>query len=69
MSLSLTLNGASISTDADTLAQLLSERRIDTGQRFVAVAVNEVVVPRGDWPELHLRDGDRIEIVQPMKGG
>jgi sulfur carrier protein len=69
MSISLILNGASISARADTLSQLLAERLIDTERRFVAVAVNNVVVPRGEWPRLRLRDGDRVEIVQPMKGG
>jgi sulfur carrier protein len=69
MSISLILNGASISAHAETLAQFLVERRVDTDQRFMAVAVNNVVVPRSEWQTLPLRDGDRIEIVQPMKGG
>jgi sulfur carrier protein len=69
MSISLILNGVSTSAQADTLAQVLAEQRFDTTQRFVAVAVNNLVVPRNEWPERRLRDGDRIEIVQPMKGG
>ncbi len=34
-----------------------------------AVAVNETFVPRGQYRETALQDGDRIEIVAPMQGG
>lgn len=67
--ISIILNGARITAGADNLAQLLADRGIDVAQRFIAVAVNNVVVPRGAWADLRLTDGDRIEIVQPMKGG
>lgn len=67
--LSIVVNGAPITADAGTLAELLAERRIDAAQRFIAVAANNVVVPRGEWATLRLAAGDRIEIVQPMKGG
>lgn len=65
----IVVNGARVTADASTLAELLAERRIDAAQHFIAVAVNNVVVPRGEWATLHLVAGDRIEIVQPMKGG
>ena len=34
-----------------------------------AVALNEVFVPRGDYAAALLRDGDRVEVLQPMQGG
>lgn len=67
--ISILLNGARFTAKADTLATLLAERGVDSTQRFIAVAVNNVVVPRGEWATLRLAEGDRIEIVQPMKGG
>lgn len=67
--LSIVVNGARVTADAGTLAELLAERDIDATQRYIAVAVNNVVVPRGEWATLRLVEGDRIEIVQPMKGG
>lgn len=67
--ISIILNGARVMADAGTLAELLAERGVDAAQRFIAVAVNNVVVPRGEWATLGLAEGDRIEIVQPMKGG
>ncbi|MBQ0985911.1 sulfur carrier protein ThiS [Streptomyces sp. F63] len=35
----------------------------------VAAAVNEAVVPRGDWPAVRLSDGDRVEILTAVQGG
>jgi len=67
--IAIILNGGQVTIEADSLAQLLAARGIDQRQRFVAVAVNNVVVPRGEWADLRLASGDRVEIVQPMKGG
>lgn len=65
----IVLNGAQVTVEADSLAQLLAARGIDERQRFIAVAVNNVVVPRSEWAGIRLTGGDRVEIVQPMKGG
>lgn len=35
----------------------------------VAAAVNETVVPRGQWPATVLRDGDRVEVLTAVQGG
>jgi sulfur carrier protein len=35
----------------------------------VAAAVNETVVPRGQWPVTVLADGDRVEILTAVQGG
>jgi thiamine biosynthesis protein ThiS len=35
----------------------------------VAVELNRNIVPRGQWPETKLSDGDRLEIVQFVGGG
>ena len=69
MGLSIVVNGTRVAADAGTLAELLADRGIDAAQRFIAVAVNNVAVPRSEWTTLRLAAGDRIEIVQPMKGG
>jgi len=37
--------------------------------RGLAVAVDGEVVPRGEWDEVELREGQRIEIVQAVQGG
>ncbi|WP_016906967.1 sulfur carrier protein ThiS [Streptomyces xiaopingdaonensis] len=35
----------------------------------VAVAVNEDVVPRSQWPSTRLGEGDRVEILTAVQGG
>lgn len=52
-----------------TLAALLEEKAVDTGQRGIAVAVNGAIVPRAAWPRTHLSPGDSIEIVRARQGG
>ncbi|MGH6881224.1 sulfur carrier protein ThiS [Hypericibacter sp.] len=63
------LNGRAHSADTDSLIEFLKTQGVDPARRFVAVAVNGVVVPREGWPGQRLAAGDQIEIVQPMKGG
>jgi sulfur carrier protein len=52
-----------------TLAALLEEKAVDTGQRGIAVAVNGAIVPRAAWPQTPLSPGDSIEIVRARQGG
>nr|WSW69695.1 sulfur carrier protein ThiS [Streptomyces sp. NBC_00995] len=35
----------------------------------VAAALNETVVPRGQWPAAALADGDRVEVLTAVQGG
>ncbi|MFJ5548238.1 sulfur carrier protein ThiS [Streptomyces sp. NPDC093225] len=35
----------------------------------VAAAVNETVVPRGQWPATALGEGDRVEVLTAVQGG
>ncbi|PJJ53111.1 sulfur carrier protein ThiS [Hymenobacter chitinivorans] len=37
--------------------------------RGIAVAVNDVVVPRPDWPAHELQAHDRITIIRATQGG
>ena len=52
-----------------TLAALLEEKAVDTGQRGIAVAINGAIVPRAAWPQTRLRPGDSVEIVRARQGG
>lgn len=51
-----------------TLTQLLTHLAL-AGQRGLAVAVNEAVVPRADWPAHTLRPLDRVTIIRATQGG
>ncbi|MFZ3497049.1 sulfur carrier protein ThiS [Streptomyces sp. 5.8] len=35
----------------------------------VAAALNETVVPRGQWPYTSVTDGDRVEVLTAVQGG
>jgi sulfur carrier protein len=63
------VNGEVEPLGAATLAALLAEKTVDTGQRGIAVALNGAVVPRAAWSETVLRPGDRVEIVRARQGG
>lgn len=42
---------------------------LTTAPSGVAAAVNETVVPRGQWPSTALGDGDRVEVLTAVQGG
>jgi sulfur carrier protein len=66
---SIRVNGESEPLAAATLAALLEEKALDTGQRGIAVALNGSVIPRAAWPQTPLRPGDSVEIVRARQGG
>lgn len=62
------LNGQPYSPgDVKTIADLLDALAM-TGRR-VAVELNTEIVPRSQYAETLLKDGDRLEIVQAIGGG
>jgi thiamine biosynthesis protein ThiS len=50
-----------------SLAQLVEQLGMK-GDR-VAVELNREIVPRAQWPDTELHDGDRLEIVHFVGGG
>lgn len=66
---SLRINGEKKTLDVTTVDDLLRAEAIDPTARFVAVAINGTVVPRGRWDSERVREGDDIEIVRPAPGG
>ncbi|MFC7309119.1 sulfur carrier protein ThiS [Streptomyces monticola] len=67
-SVSLSVNGEPRSLAAGTTLDALVAG-FSTAPSGVAAAVNETVVPRGEWPRTALRDGDRVEILTAVQGG
>jgi sulfur carrier protein len=65
----ITVNGVASEVAATTVGELMVTCGIDPKARFVAVAVNGVVVRRDEWGEVGLRAGDAVEIVRPLQGG
>ncbi|MFC6281796.1 MULTISPECIES: sulfur carrier protein ThiS [Polaromonas] len=67
-SLEISLNGKRIETAAATLQALLLAHGYELQTAF-ACAINSSFVPRPQWPERALQNGDRIDIVTPITGG
>ncbi len=61
------VNGESMDTKAQTIAELLDELGYE--DMPVATARNMTVVRKRERAETKLTDGDRIEILVPMQGG
>ena len=68
-SASIRVNGQDEPLGVATLAALLEDKAVDTGQRGIAVALNGAIVPRAAWPQTPLRAGDNVEIVRALRGG
>jgi sulfur carrier protein len=66
--MSITLNGAP-ADGAPTVADLVERHLRRRDPAGVAVAVNAVVVPRGEWAACPLHDGDVVDVVTAVQGG
>ncbi|MEU8776064.1 sulfur carrier protein ThiS [Streptomyces sp. NPDC048606] len=42
---------------------------LSTAPSGVAAALNETVVPRGQWSLTEVGDGDRVEVLTAVQGG
>ena len=68
MMIDTSINGERVVTEATMLQTLLLARGYKLESAF-ACAINNTFVPRPQWPERLLADGDRIDIVTPITGG
>ena len=62
-------NGEPSERAGATVAELLAELGVDAGARGVAVAVDGEVIPRAEWGELTVNEGQRVEALSAMQGG
>jgi sulfur carrier protein len=66
--MTVVLNGEVTAVIAETtLAQVIAP--LVTSPSGVAVALDDVVIPRRDWDATPLRDGARIEVLVAVQGG
>jgi sulfur carrier protein len=63
----VTVNGEHREIAADRVDALLGE--LDYEGTHFAVALNFDVLPRSQWAETPLKNGDEIEIITPRQGG
>ena len=63
----LRVNGEDRSFDGSTLHELIASMGLDTSR--VAVELNGGIVPRAEFGDVGLNDGDSLEIVHFVGGG
>jgi thiamine biosynthesis protein ThiS len=66
-SMKLTINGEPQVSSAETLGALVETLGMKPDR--VAIELNREIVPREQWPQTPLHDGDRLEIVHFVGGG
>ena len=64
----ISLNGERTSALATTLQALLLARGYKLETAF-ACAINNTFVPRQQWAERALQNGDHVDVVTPITGG
>ena len=64
----ISLNGKRLEANAANLQALLLAQGYDLKSAF-ACAINNTFVPRQQWPERALQNGDCIDVVTPITGG
>jgi len=67
LGMKLTINGEAKESAASMLDALVGELGIK-GDR-VAVELNRDIIPRANWADTPLHDGDKLEIVHFVGGG
>ena len=65
--MNLTINGENQSSSAETVGALVAQLGMKPDR--VAIELNREIVPRDQWPQTPLQDGDRLEIVHFVGGG
>jgi len=63
----LIINGENQVLPADTLSALVDQLGMKSDR--VAIELNREIVPRDQWPQTRLTDGDQLEIVHFVGGG
>jgi sulfur carrier protein len=69
MSPLITINGEEHSVDEGTTLDIVVAKEAGEEAEHVAVALNDDIIPRGQWSDRSVEEGDDIEIVQPIQGG
>ncbi|TNF92216.1 MAG: sulfur carrier protein ThiS [Gammaproteobacteria bacterium] len=66
--MNIILNGETRAMRSDTsLSDLITE--LDLTNKRIAIEVNREIIPRGNFHDHELQEGDKIEIVHAIGGG
>ena len=66
--INIKVNGEQINLNTPiSLIEFLNSQNINT--QFIAIAYNQEVIAKEDYPSIILSNGDSLEIVKPVGGG
>ena len=65
----INVNGEVTTFEGEIITDLLIVRGFQPQQSGLVVAVNGAVVSRSAWKQTFLNHGDKVEIVQIVRGG
>nr|WSX52297.1 sulfur carrier protein ThiS [Streptomyces sp. NBC_00974] len=66
--MTISVNGEPLEIAAGTMLAAVVAT-LTQATRGVAAALNETVVPRGQWPHTSVSEGDRVEVLTAVQGG
>ncbi|MGW6686846.1 sulfur carrier protein ThiS [Streptomyces sp. NPDC054961] len=66
--MTISVNGEPLEIAAGTMLAAVVAT-LTQATRGVAAALNETVVPRGQWPYTSVAEGDRVEVLTAVQGG
>ncbi|HHL2502247.1 TPA: sulfur carrier protein ThiS [Yersinia enterocolitica] len=66
--INIVLNDQALEVECTITVEKLLQQ-LNRHQPGTALAVNQVIIPRTDWEEYQLREGDNILLFQAIAGG
>ncbi len=68
MSINVFINEIKTNTPKETSIELLLSN-LGVKNKFVAVEVNQTIVPKSDYKNYYLKENDKVEIIRAVGGG
>ena len=68
MTMNIFVNRAKTSTSEKISVELLL-MNLGIEKKFIAVEVNQVIVPKSKYKNFYLKENDKIEIIKAIGGG
>lgn len=65
----ITFNNSPQTIDAPASIQTLLHQLVGDKQKGIAVAVNRTVVPRSEWDNHLVQEGDKVWVIRATQGG
>lgn len=63
------VNAKPVATENTENLQALLEKTGISGTRGIAIALNNIVIPKNDWEHVSLKENDKIIVIKATQGG